>query len=123
MRASAWCSQCGCYGHRSIDCSTDITWIRPSTLEELIPEDVRIRWNITTSTRIVWPNKLSLEDSEREISDVHSIHIAYDDRKIRDFMKANKIHTTHKKQCNLQELREWAVRQGKKIVLENSSYT
>lgn len=118
VRASAWCSQCGCYGHRSIDCSIDITWTRPATLEELIPEDVRLRWNITTSTRIQWPTKLSLEDAEREISDVNSIRLPYEDRKLREFMKANKIHTTHKKQCNLQELREWAVRQGKKIVLE-----
>ena len=122
VRASAWCSQCGCYGHRGVDCSTDIAWTRPTTLEELIPEDVRIRWNITTSTRILWssPNSLSLDEKEREISDANSIRIQYDDRKIRDFMKANKIHTTHKKQCNLRELREWAVRQGKKIVLETS---
>lgn len=79
---------------------------------------MRLRWNITTSTRIQWPAKLSLEDAEREISDVNSIRLPYEDRKLREFMKANKIHTTHKKQCNLQELREWAVRQGKKIVLE-----
>ena len=120
VRASAWCTQCGCYGHRSVDCSIDITWTRPATLEELIPEDVRIRWNITTSTSIQWASPLILEDKEREISDTNSIHIPYDDRKIRDFMKANKIHTTHKKQCNLRELREWAVRQGMKIVLDNS---
>jgi hypothetical protein len=87
----------------------------------LIPEDVRIRWNIVTSTKIQWPSKLSLEDAEREISDVNSIRIQFDDRKIREFMKANKIHTTHKKVCNLQELREWAVRQGKKIILEKAS--
>ncbi len=121
VRASAWCTQCGCYGHRSIDCSTDITWTRPATLEELIPEDIRMRWNITTSTRINWPTTLTLDDKEREISDANSIRIQYDDRKIRDFMKANKIHTTHKKQCNLRELREWAVRQGKKIILEKSA--
>lgn len=118
VRASAWCTQCGCYGHRGVDCHTAITWTRPATLEELIPEDVRIRWNITTATRIQWPPTFNLEDAEREISDVNSIRIPYDDREIRNFMKANKIHTTHKKICNLQELREWAVRKGKKIILE-----
>jgi hypothetical protein len=120
VRASAWCSQCGCYGHRANDCEQNIMWRRPRSLEELIPNDVRQRWDIDTETLIVW-TKPDLQDAEREISDVNTIEIRYRDgkmdNKIREYMKANRIITVHKMDGNLQKLRAWAVSQGKKIRL------
>lgn len=120
VRASAWCSQCGCYGHRPSECDAGITWARPRTLEELIPADVRERWDIDTETAIVWL-KPSLEDAEREIAESNTVEIRYRDgrmdNKIREFMKANKIVTVHKMDGNIQKLRAWAVSQGKKLRL------
>jgi hypothetical protein len=95
-------------------------WTRPRTLEELIPNDIRERWDITTQTLIPWsvPN---LDDAEREISDVNALEIRFKvgkmDGKIREFMKTNRLVTAHKTQDNLIALRNWAVTQGKKIVL------
>jgi hypothetical protein len=98
-------------------------WTRPATLEELIPPEVRARWGILTSTRIIW-TKPTLEESEREIADGNTIEIAYAkkgkgslDSRLREYMKANKIPTVHSESGNLAKLRMWAVSQGKKIRL------
>jgi hypothetical protein len=120
VRASFWCSQCGCYGHRPVDCDEARHVYRPRTLEELIPADVRERWDIDTTTPIVWM-KPSLEDAEREIADTNTIEVRYregkQDSKIREVMRAHKIPTVHKMEGNLQKLRLWAVAHGKKIRL------
>jgi len=119
VRASAWCSQCGCNGHRPSECGQEIMWTRPGTLEELIPADVRERWRIATNTRIDWSIP-TIDDAQREIADINAIEIHYRDKldaKIREFMKSNKIHTTHKMDDNLRVLFSWAVSKGKKIRL------
>jgi len=123
VRASAWCSQCGCNGHRPSECTESIPWTRPATLEELIPVDVRERWGLKTETKILWTEP-ELEDAEREIADINAIEIRYRedqgkslrlDSRLREFMKLNKVHTTHKMDDNILTLRDWAVQQGKKI--------
>jgi ribosomal protein L7/L12 len=95
-------------------------WTRPRTLEELIPSDVRERWDIDTATQIVWL-KAGLGDAEREIAENNTIEVRYRegkmDSKIREIMKANRILTVHKMDGNIQKLRSWAVSQGKKIRL------
>jgi len=125
VRASAWCSQCGCYGHRPSECGEEIMWTRPASLEELIPSDVRGRWGIQTQTKIDW-SLPTLDDSEREIAEINTIEIRYQedqgkgnrlDGRLREFMKLNKIHTTHKMEDNIKTLRSWAIQQGKKIRL------
>ena len=125
VRASAWCSQCGCYGHRPSECGEEIMWTRPASLEELIPSDVRGRWGIQTQTKIEW-SLPTLDDSEREIAEINTIEIRYQedqgkgnrlDGRLREFMKLNKIHTTHKMEDNIKTLRSWAIQQGKKIRL------
>jgi len=126
VRASIWCSQCGSYGHRPTDCGANITWTRPATLEELIPADVRARWNITTKTRIEWPDV----DVNREIADINSIEIRYRvqgeqkvqrsellDARLREFMKQHRIATTHSTENCLKTLEQWARDQGKKVRL------
>jgi hypothetical protein len=94
---------------------------RPRTLEELIPEDVRQRWGITTQTHIIWPSTLTLEDKEREIADNNRIEIRYTtrtrDAAIRAYMRNHDIPTDKRMTDNLICLREWAVARGKKLVL------
>lgn len=93
---------------------------RPRTLEELIPADVRERWDIDTATPIVWL-KPSLADCEREIADTNTIEIRYregkQDSRIREVMRGLKVPTVHKMEGNLQKLRAWAVQNGKKVRL------
>jgi hypothetical protein len=92
-------------------------WTRPATLEELIPADVRERWNINTSTNIGWKLPTN-DDAQREIAELNTIEIRYKDKldgKIREFMKLNKIHTTHKMDDNIRVLFNWAITKGKKI--------
>lgn len=97
-------------------------WTRPATLEELIPADVRERWNINTSTNIGWKLPTN-DDAQREIADLNTIEIQcikkednkIRDSKIREFMKLNKIHTTHKMDDNIRVLFNWAITKGKKI--------
>jgi hypothetical protein len=118
VRASFWCSQCGCYGHRPAECD-DVTHVtRPCCLEDLIPPDVRERWGITTRTAIVW-STATLEDKEREVIDENTIEIRYRDGKLdsrlREVMRGFKIKTVKSLEGNRQVLREWAVGQGKKI--------
>ena len=95
-------------------------WDRPRTLEELIPVDVRERYDIDTETHILW-TKPTLYDAEREIAEGNTIEIRYrdgqKDSKIREYMKQNKIVTVHKMDGNIQKLRTWAVSQGKKVRL------
>ncbi len=123
MRASYFCNSCHNYGHLPSECSdTPVTWHRPRTLEELIPADLRERYEIDTETPIVRWRAPDLEDAEREIPDNNTVEIRYrdgrsegKDRRIREFMSANKIKTDHSMSDNIQRLREWAVAQGKKI--------
>jgi hypothetical protein len=93
---------------------------RPACLEDLIPEDVRGRWDIDTRTPIVWLTP-SLDDCEREIADINTIEIRYpegkQDSRIRETMRRLGVPTVHKMEGNLQKLRMWAVEHGKKVRL------
>ncbi len=118
VRASFWCSQCGCYGHRPAECDDVNHVTRPRNLEDLIPADVRKRWGIETATPIVWPGTY-LDIQEREIADINTIEVRYRDgkrdAKIREVMRSLKVSTVHKMDDNITKLREWAVQNGKKV--------
>lgn len=121
VRASLWCSQCSCYGHRPAECDEAKHIWRPRTLEELIPADVRERWDIDTTTPIVWTGPVSIDDAEREIAETNTIEVRYkegkQDNRIREVMRTLKIPTVHKMDGNIQKLRAWAVSHGKKVRL------
>jgi len=125
VRASLWCSQCSCYGHGPSECDEAKHVWRPRTLEELIPADVRERWDIDTETPIIWHaptcRPLTVEDAEREIADTNTIEIRFregkQDNRIRETMRQLKIPTVHKMDGNILKLRTWAVAHGKKVRL------
>jgi len=67
-----------------------------------------------------------VESAEREISELNTIEIQYRkgtgrdsklDARLREFMRQNRLDTTHSCDANLAKLRRWAVSQGKKIRL------
>jgi len=123
VRESFWCSQCSCYGHTASDCDEVNHVERPRYLEDLIPADVRARWDIDTATPILYHapanRPMTLKEKEREIANTNTVEIHAPknmlDRVLRDFMRKNKIDTVHKKEDNLRLLSEWAVSQGKKV--------
>ena len=117
VRGSFWCSQCSCFGHRPEECDEKACVRRPRCLEELIPEDLKARWGILSFTPIVFGRAETLEEKENEIAVSNSILIPNKDAEIRQFMRNLKIPTVHKMSDNVRKLREWAVGQGKKIVL------
>jgi len=121
VRASFWCSQCGCYGHLPEDCDEVVHVRRPRTLEELIPEDVRARWGISTTTLIPWEKPADITEAEREIAESNTIEIRYRegrlDNKIRETMRLFKLPTVHKMDHNLVKLQKWAVYHGMKVSL------
>lgn len=117
VRGSFWCSQCSCYGHRPEECDEKSSVRRPRCLEELIPEDLKARWGIRSFTPIVFTRAETLEEKENEIAPTNSILVPHKDAEIRQFMRSQKLQTVHKMSENVRILREWAVGQGKKIVL------
>jgi len=96
-------------------------------LEELIPADVRERWDIQTTTPILWPKQLDILRAECEIADVNSITVCFRDgqrdNKIREMMKSLGIATVHKMDANVEKLRTWCIQHGRRLILkhENSS--
>jgi len=103
-------------------------WTRPATLEELIPNDIRERWGIQTSTRIKWSPPTE-EDAQREIANINTIEIRHQGKKnaalkqrtqdmaIRDYMHENKIATAQRGEDNIRILMKWAIDKGKKVVI------
>jgi hypothetical protein len=113
------CRRCHCYGHTANECGESWAhWERPTSLEELIPVDVRERWNITTSTDLVFDAPRGTEGTECE----HPIEIKIveQDKAVRDFMMKNNIDTTRKTEQNLQRIREWAAQRGFRLVFDRA---
>lgn len=120
VREALWCSQCGCKGHTVSACTEMTHVVRPQFLEELIPADVRARWNIRTQTPIVWTTP-TLADQERELPESQVLEVRYHegkrDTEIREVMRSLGLSPIHKMEGNIHRLRVWAVENGKKLRL------
>ncbi len=105
------CRRCHCRGHTAAQCGESWNhWERPTTLEELIPADIKQQWNITTATQLTFalPRGAEGTESERKIE----IEVSRQDKPMRVFMRENDIPTTHDTESNLQRIREWSMRNG-----------
>ncbi len=87
--------------------------VRPSTLEELIPNNVKLQWGLTSQTRLFFP--VELKDTE-----FHYDYIVPLDKKgQKEFMNQHKIvKETGKKEDRLKTIREWATQRGYRIRLQ-----
>ena len=103
-----------------------MTWKRPVYLEDLISDEDKERWQITTKTPIVHTpltqanyRELALKEMQR----AGTLYVINQDKKIRDFMDKNGVKTVHKQIDNMRLLVDWAIRQGRRIefVKENSA--
>lgn len=118
FRLSLTCQKCCLKGHLSSECSIEIAWERPRYLEDLITEEVKKRWSITTQTPIVHQPLTKSHDiaiGNKEISAEDTYRIANKDKKIRAFMKEKGIHSTHEQIENMRIITEWAIRKGMRI--------
>ena len=95
-----------------------MTWKRPIYLEDLISDEDKERWQITTKTPIIH-TPLTQENYKevalREISRAGTLFVINQDKKIRDFMDKNGVKTVHKQIDNMRILTDWAIRQGRRI--------
>lgn len=118
FRMSVKCLKCCMTGHLTAECSMEITWKRPRYLEDLISDEDKKRWQITTRTPILHtpltPTNYT-ETALREISKTDTMRVINQDKKIRDFMRTNGVKTVHEQIENMRILTEWAIQQGKRI--------
>jgi hypothetical protein len=118
FRMSVKCLKCCMKGHLTAECSMEITWKRPHYLEDLISDEDKKRWQITTRTPILHTPLTPVNYTEtalREISKTDTMRVINQDKKIRDFMRTNGVKTVHEQIENMRILTEWAIQQGKRI--------
>lgn len=118
FRLSISCPKCCLKGHLASDCMMVIAWERPKYLEDLIPDEVKLRWSITTKTPIIHTplrksHDVTVGNKEIPMSDTYKI--VKHDKKIRTFMKENAIHSTHEQIENMRIITDWAIKKGMRV--------
>ena len=112
LRASLVCRRCCGAGHSTSQC-TEMPELHPVYLEDLIPNDVRERYNITTRTAYVKPS------TPIHPHPIRCIEVINQDKWIREFMKQQHLSTARKREENLERIMEWAAGCGLNIRLLN----
>jgi hypothetical protein len=95
-------------------------WERPLTLEELIPPDVRIRYNIQSQTEITFPTKRGDPGTEREMDRINEICIPANYNDLIQFTKNHDIDvetvTKPPKENLVAAIKHWGVLRGYRIM-------
>ena len=112
IRATLVCRRCCGSGHSTADC-THRNVVHPTCLEDLIPQEAKDRFNISTYTAYIRP----LEPVQ--IHDVNRVDIINQDKWIRDFMKPKDLSTARKREDNLPRIFEWAAGSGLSVRIVN----
>jgi hypothetical protein len=117
--ASTLCRRCHHRGHLTRDCTAKASCEIPTTLEELIPADIRLKYGINTHT--TYDAKYDLEDI---VPDINKIMIPEDASyaELGRILEMYKIKVTDKitketTAARLEALREWAISHGYRIVM------
>jgi len=99
-------------------------WERPTTLEELIPYDVRQRFNIKTSTAIEFPLKRGALGTEVELSLFNELIIPDDYTHLKEFIDTHKIKVekiTKESLANCRKaVKKWGAERGYRVVMNHS---
>jgi hypothetical protein len=123
LAASILCRRCHHRGHLTTTCTYGVKhWERPTTLEELIPSDLRARYGITTSTRVEFTAPRCTPEAEGEIAPVNTIVIPDDYTQLNEFAKKHKIVVPNMKKkpaeaAILTAIKDWAIHRGIRIVV------
>lgn len=120
---SVLCRRCHHRGHMTNQCS-ESRWPqyeRPTTLEELIPAYMRARYGITSHTKIEFPTKRSLPDTEHELGEVNTIEVPSDYTQMKEFIdkhgiKVEKVTKESFPKCR-EAVKAWGISHGYRIIL------
>ncbi len=122
LSASLLCRRCHHRGHLASQCTHGCAqWERPLTLEELIPSDIRLRYNITSSTRLEFPTNRCTPEAEHELASINTVVIPDDYTQLSEFVKRNKIpvekNTKAAGNALIAAIKEWGIKRGLRIVV------
>lgn len=108
------CNRCFQNGHISEQCNEGIVEY-PGCIEELIPLNVRQRWNISTTT----PLQPIHPHSESSISYVNTISIPEDYSELKEFIREHKIKVEKVTKESISNCRkaiiDWAKQRGYRV--------
>ena len=122
--SSFLCRRCHVRGHLTRNCTENWPqWERPTTFEELIPSDIKLRYGITTSTPICYPKARGEPGTEVELNDINEIVIPEDYNLLNDFAIKNKIKVEKVTKPSLEKcivaIKHWGVSHGYRIVIRS----
>ena len=124
LRSSVLCRRCHHRGHLACDCTAPHpAWERPITLEELIPIDIRIRYNIQTHTAISYT---SSSREESELPNVNTFIVKDTHKDLNEFVRVQGIKfvkksTGPRKQEDLRHaIKKWGVENGYRIIYKDN---
>lgn len=119
LGASTLCRRCHHRGHLSVDCTApQPQHERPTSLEELIPIDIRLRYDIHTHTPIDFIQSRSVSD----LPDINKIIIpdTFNYKELGEFLEKHKIHvdkiTKDSREDRIKAAKAWGVANGYRIV-------
>lgn len=130
VRSSLLCRRCHVYGHLATECEQLWPhWERPTSLEELIPSDIRQRWGVSSSTPLFFPHSRSETRSaelsgERVAYELPILNVPREDSEMRKFMADNSIRRPQAMASqkgkisqaeNIARIREWAIERGFRV--------
>ena len=116
LGASTLCRRCHHRGHLSADCSASHPqWERPTTLEELIPIDIRLRYKINTHTPVSLAPRMSTE-----LSDINTVVVPDGFKELSEFVELHGINvekvTKPGRKALLRAVKAWGVAHGYRII-------
>lgn len=120
--SSFLCRRCHARGHLTRNCTENWSqWERPTTIEELIPSDIKLRWGITTFTPIHFSKARGEPGTEAELNDINEIFIPEDYNLLNDFAIKNKIKVEKVTKPSLEKcilaIKQWGVAHGFRIII------
>lgn len=124
--SAALCRRCHCRGHFAVDCEESWPhWERPTSLEELIPADLRARYHITTHTMLDFTAPRGAPGTERELSAQSELVIPdnYNDLGAlieRYGIKVEKV-TKESYPARLKAVIDWGVSHGYRVIEKSSA--
>jgi hypothetical protein len=123
LSKSILCRRCHNKGHMTMHCSDRWShWERPTTLEELIPVDVRMRYGIQTHTRLEFDKPRGADGTEKELHSCAEIIIPEDYSDLKEFVERHKISvekkTKESRMACIKAIQEWGVSHGYRIVMQ-----
>lgn len=125
LAKSLMCRRCHARGHMTSQCPEQWDhWERPTTLEELIPADIRLRYGIQSHTRLEFMQPRGSPGTENELSSVCTITVPDDYNLLNKFIETRRIKiegkvTKPSYQDCVKAVITWAQKHGYRAVFVN----